>query len=103
MTNYSYCCAAFIQSCNLICCFIIADSTPRRSHSFQIEDYKYDITLESSERAGHQLITNVFDIFLREVLGYESVKVLTYADHFDTRAALERLKEQIDRDTGGVT
>ncbi len=67
--------------------------TPKRF--FQIENDILTITLEtSSDLVGHQLVTNAFAIFLREVLGYESVDIVTYTDHFNINSSslvLQRL------------
>jgi len=60
-----------------------------------VESDIWNITLEtSSDLIGHQLVTNAFAIFLREVLGYESVYVVPHSDHFHLNSSslmLERL------------
>lgn len=66
--------------------------TPKRF--FQIENDILNITLETSSEIGHQLVTNAFAIFLQEVLGYESVNIVTYDDHFNVNSSssiLQRL------------
>ncbi|OXA54666.1 hypothetical protein Fcan01_11675 [Folsomia candida] len=70
----------------------IKDVTPKRF--FQIENDILNITLETSSEIGHQLVTNAFAIFLQEVLGYESVNIVTYDDHFNVNSSssiLQRL------------
>jgi len=66
---------------------------------FKLENEKiHNITLESSSRLGHRLVTEAFRIFLKEVLGYESVDVIVVDDHFNATGALERLSG----DTSGL-
>lgn len=83
----------------IICTYfaiIIPEVNPRRF--FQVENDIHNITLETSDRPGHQLVTHVFSIFLHEVLGYESVYISTYPDYFNASATLNRLAEHYDED-----
>ena len=67
---------------------LFSEVSPRR---FQLENMTHNITLESSGRLGHRLVTEAFRIFLKEVLGYESVDVVVVEDHFNATHALRRL------------
>lgn len=55
----------------------------------------WNLTLETSqESVGHQLVTHAFAIFLREVLGYEAVQVVSHPIHYNANSTtdiLERL------------
>jgi hypothetical protein len=68
--------------------------TPRRF--FQLENDIHNITLETSSRLGHQLITHAFKIFLTEVLGYESVELVLKEDHYNASGVLKRLAGQAE-------
>lgn len=69
---------------------IISDVTPKRF--FQIENDILNITLETSSDIGHQLVTQAFAIFLREVLKYDSVNIVTYTDHFNINSSSQILQ-----------
>ena len=51
------------------------------------------MTLEASERITHQLTSHVFAIFLRQVLGYVNVSVVSRRDAFNVSAVLSRLAD----------
>ncbi|OXA51550.1 Gamma-aminobutyric acid type B receptor subunit 1 [Folsomia candida] len=68
----------------------IKDVTPKRF--FQIENDILNITLETSSDIGHQLVTQAFAIFLREVLKYDSVNIVTYTDHFNINSSSQILQ-----------
>lgn len=55
------------------------------------EGKSLNITLEVSHRITHQLTTNVFKIFLQEVLGYPKVEIVRQENHFQVVEAIERL------------
>jgi hypothetical protein len=54
------------------------------------------LTLESSLRPAHMLITRVFATFLSEVLGYAYVRVNDRDDRFNATIALEGLHNPLE-------
>lgn len=69
--------------------FLILEVHPKKYLYY--EDQSQNITLETSSRATHQLMTYVFKIFLQEVVGYPNVAVHFQEDHFQVREVIERL------------
>ena len=59
--------------------------------SFLYEGKALELRLEASDRVTHQLSTEVFAIFVREVLGYPNVTVTTRRDAFNVSAVLSRI------------
>ncbi|XP_075213197.1 uncharacterized protein LOC142319607 isoform X2 [Lycorma delicatula] len=61
--------------------------------------YRGDIhpfIMERSERVIHQLITDVFLIFVEEFLGYSDVKLITRKDNFNASETLQRLADETE-------
>lgn len=62
------------------------------------EGNSLNITLEISHRITHQLSTNVFKIFLQEVLGYPKVEIVKEENYFEIMEVIERLSGQDQED-----
>lgn len=69
--------------------FSIAEVHPKKYLHY--EGQSLNITLEMSDRITHQLTTNVFKIFLQEVLGYPKVEIVRQENHFQVVEVIERL------------
>lgn len=53
----------------------------------------WNLTLETSQDSfGHQLLTHTFAIFLKEVLGYDAVQVVSYPIHYNVNSTTDILK-----------
>ncbi|CAL8112812.1 unnamed protein product [Orchesella dallaii] len=53
----------------------------------------WNLTLETSQESlGHQLITHTFAIFLKEVLGYDAVQVVSYPIHYNVNSTTDILR-----------
>lgn len=57
------------------------------------DDAFQNITLETSSRVTHQLATHIFEIFLKEVLGYADVEVIKHEDNFQVEGVITRLSD----------
>jgi hypothetical protein len=68
---------------------LIAEVNPKRY--FHSEGQMLDLRLEVSGRVTHRLATEIFKLFLQEVLGYSSVSIVEEDDHFNITRIMQRL------------
>lgn len=58
---------------------------------FTVKSERCSIVIESSERITHSITSNIFKIFLDEVMGYDRVEIITREDYFNSSIALDYL------------
>lgn len=74
----------------LICFYVIvSEANPKRHVMYKGTIYPFQ--MEMSQRVTHQLVTEVFAIFVEEVLGYTDVKLIIRKDTFNAVENLQKL------------
>lgn len=61
---------------------------------YTVDGKRCSIIIESSERIAHNITSNIFKIFLDEVIGYDSVEIVQRKDYFNSTLALSRLQDK---------
>jgi hypothetical protein len=79
----------------LSCLFGFSEVHPKRFVYYRGETLA--LTIESSKRPAHMLITRVFSIFLQEVLGFAYVQITDRDDRFNATVALEALHNPLQQ------
>lgn len=69
--------------------FFVIEVNPKRYLTYDSKNL--NLTLEASDRESHLLVTNIFKIFLQEVLGYVRVEIIHQDDAFNVESIFERL------------
>ncbi|KAJ8916169.1 hypothetical protein NQ315_016308 [Exocentrus adspersus] len=72
-------------------CLDIPDVTPKKY--FHLKGKSLAIKLETSKRITHRLTTELFYIFIKEVLGYSKIEVNVREDDFQIEPVIERLSD----------
>lgn len=70
-------------------CLFFAEVIPKKY--FHIKSKSLTIKLETSSRMTHQLSTQLFYIFLKEVMGYSKIEINMQEDYFQIEPVIERL------------
>ncbi|KRT86135.1 protein kinase [Oryctes borbonicus] len=70
-------------------CLKLPQEVPRRYIHY--EGVSLNLTIESSNRPTHQIISYIFKIFVQEMLGYPNVNVIDIVDDFDVDSIVTRL------------
>lgn len=78
----------------------IAEVHPKKYYSHN--GTSLNITILVSDRLTHRLTTQVFYIFLKEVLGYTQVELVQYDDNFQVESVIEKLTDYSDLIRAGV-
>jgi len=79
-----------------VCLLDFAEVQPKRFLFYRGQTLA--VTLESSLRPAHMVLTRAFSIFLKEVLGYAYVKVIDRDDNYNSTVAIEGLHNPLEND-----
>lgn len=83
-----------VEDCFASRCLInYPEVNPKRYLHFR--EQMLPIRLETSRRITHQIVTNIFHIYLEEALGYNDVRIMVKDDHFSRSEAVARLAEPL--------